>query len=539
MSALPAPGRLIADKYRLLERIGTGGMSEVYRAEALATGRVVAVKLLLPHKLEDPNFVARLFQEAHSGFRIRHSGLVQVHDTGQSEFGPFLVMDYLLGESVGRRLFEHGRFPTRAALATMLPVLDALQAAHDAGVVHRDIKPGNIFYSVEGPERVSVKLLDFGVAKVLWPTGAAPRTNTGIVMGTPDYLSPEQASGELALDGRSDVFAAGVVLFEMLTATRPFHAPTAVATAFKVTHGRTPLLRERGGPSDPTLQAIIERALAKRPDERYASARELGRELGSLCGSPAEQDAALRELVRPERFWSTERAGSGERPAAVRLAEEPSPPPSRASGWTPPSALPTNSAPRSATVRAASAEKQVRGIVLRSIDQYARQVFGDATRERIIAFLPKDVAAELEYESMQAIVLYDLDVLNRYADGVTREAAMGNVGWARAAGAWAVGGELGAVLRNALKPADVPVLLRRLTPTLSRLFSFGTWDLDDASRISTLRVGDMDRLGAPARLWLVGVIEGALAAAGARARTTIVRGDVAHAPQIILDVVTG
>lgn len=155
----------------------------------------------------------------------------------------------------------------------------------------------------------------------------------------------------------------------------------------------------------------------------------------------------------------------------------------------------------------------------------------------MLAQLPSELRRELEYGSMQAIVLYDVELLNRYAAAVTREAAMGNMGWARTAGAHAVGGELGAVLKSALRPGEVTVLLRRIHPALSRLYSFGSWSLEEGHPVSTLRVSDVEPLATAARLSrLVGVIEGALAAAGARARSTIARGDLAYAPQLVVDI---
>jgi len=231
MSVAAAAGRVLQGKYRLLERIGVGGMSEVYRAEALDDKRIVAVKLLMRDRADDPNLGARLVHEAQAVMRIRHPSIAEVFDVGQSEIGPFIVLEYLRGDSAARILSERGRFGLQATLATIFPVLDALVAAHEAGIVHRDIKPGNVFFAVDSRANLTVKLLDFGVAKTIWPTGPTPKTSTGVVMGTPDYLSPEQANGEWNIDGRSDLFAVGVVMFELLTATRPFHAPSAVATA--------------------------------------------------------------------------------------------------------------------------------------------------------------------------------------------------------------------------------------------------------------------------------------------------------------------
>ena len=268
----PATGLLIAGKYKLLERIGVGGMSEVYQAENVLIGRVVALKLLNPAQAGDRNQSARFFQEAQSVSRIRHPGLVDILDAGQGETGPYIVMEYLRGESVARVLARLGKLTVAAAVGTMLPVLDALSAAHEAGIIHRDLKPENIFYSIDERGELVVKLLDFGIAKMLWPAAPTPRTSTGVVFGTPDYLSPEQANGEVVLNGRSDLFAVGVVLYELLTGTRPFHAPTTVATAYKIAHARTPLLRDNGGPNEPTIDAILQRALAKRPDERLCDA---------------------------------------------------------------------------------------------------------------------------------------------------------------------------------------------------------------------------------------------------------------------------
>jgi serine/threonine-protein kinase len=529
MSAVPSPGRLIAQKYRLLERVGTGGMSEVYRAEELGAARTVAVKVLLPHKLDDPSFVARLFQEAASGRRIRHSGIVQIHDAGQSEYGPFLVMDFLNGENAGRRLLDHGPFSVPQALATVLPILEVLQAVHDAGVIHRDVKPGNVFYSVTGPRDVAVKLLDFGVAKVEWPTGTSPRTSTGVVMGTPDYLSPEQANGEHSVDGRSDVFSAAVVLFELLTGVRPFHAATAIATAYRVAHGRAPRLEECGAASDPKLQAILDRAMAKRPDERHSGPRELAAELEVIAPTADERRRVLAALVQPERFWGRTRAESGERESVPRSERRPSVPP-LPSAW--PGAAPAPSEER-------PPENEVRGVVLRAIDGYLRQVFGEGARQRVLSAVPTNVAAELRYGSMQAIVPYDVTALNHLCDRITTEAAMGNPGWARAAGAHAVRAELAPLIRPALASTTPDVVVRRLIPCLARFYSFGTWDYDDGHAVSTLHINDMQPLNAPARSWLVGVIEGAIAAAGGRARVTLVRGDAAYAPQLAVDVVAG
>ncbi len=570
----PAEGLLIAGKYKLLERIGVGGMSEVYRAENVLIGRVVALKLLNPAQAGDRNLSARFFQEAQSVSRIRHPGLVDILDAGQGETGPYIVMEYLNGESAARVLARLGRLPIAAAAGTVLPVLDALSAAHDAGIIHRDLKPENIFYALDDRGVLGVKLLDFGIAKMLWPAGPTPRTSTGVVFGTPDYLSPEQANGEVVLDGRSDLFAIGVVLYELLTGTRPFHAPTTVATAYKISHARTPLLRDNGGPNEPTIDAIIQRALAKRPDERYANAAEMAKEVATLC-TPNEMARGLMTLLEAPRAHNV----SGVRPAAVsrRNATHPGlgdaafdPPPSVVNprdGDTRPSLeyiprrptparisrpsmsdappvsreVPVTHTPTPASLGRSLPARFVgqchaRGIVLRAFDQHLVRSFGPVSRNEVIEALGPDRVEDLVQGTVQAIVYYDLDFVTRYIDRATTMLCRGNPAWCRIAGESSIEGELAQVLKMALRPDHFSTVLRRLVPVLSRLFDFGIWEVDGGEQVASIRVGDFEPASMGLRLWLVGVIEGALRACEASAHVTISRGDAAFAPQLVLDV---
>lgn len=572
MPVAAAAGRVLQGKYRLLERVGVGGMSEVYRAEALDDKRIVAVKLLMRERADDPNLGARLVHEAQAVMRIRHPSIAEVFDVGQSELGPFIVLEYLRGDSAARILSERGRFGLQATLATVFPVLDALIAAHDAGIVHRDIKPGNVFYAVDSRANLTVKLLDFGVAKTIWPTGPTPKTSTGVVMGTPDYLSPEQANGEWNIDGRSDIFAVGVVMFELLTATRPFHAPSAVATAYKIAHSRTPLLRDYDGPNSDTLQAILERALAKRADERHNNAGELRAELQTLAGTDAAMTRALAEVVRPERFLTE----SGEQPIApvvrgstapdgpmarrlsqpeVRISSPPASPVTperilnRSAAMRRADTLPETGNPfKSATPAPGAVHKlvgadsgrseHVRGVVLRAVDKYVLSTFGRGPRDRVLGALPKEIAQELELSALQAIVLYDLQAVNAYFESVTNDICQSNPSWARTAGIAGVRGDLAQILRSALRPGDLPVVLRRIMPVYSRLFDFGNWEVEATQLGATMRVGDFQSANLPLRLWLVGAIEGTISACDVPARTIVARGDVAHAPNLIVDVIS-
>ncbi|KYF74028.1 serine/threonine-protein kinase [Sorangium sp. So ce119] len=298
----PTPGLLVDNKYRLAERIGGGGMGDVFRAEHVLAGRAVAIKFLHPELADNSELSHRFFQEAQAVNRIRHPNIVDVIDAGVGELGPYIVMEHLDGESLGMALARFGRLDMEAAVGVAIPVLEALDAAHRAGIIHRDLKPENIFIAFD-PSRGSavVRLLDFGIAKVLDSDGPSPRTRTGVVFGTPDYLSPEQATGDSPLDGRSDLFSVGVLLYEVLTGTRPFRAPTAVATAFRVVHAEVPTLASAGVTVDPRLEAIVQRLLQKDPAKRFQTAGDVVRELERVAADAARRTAALGRLINVQR----------------------------------------------------------------------------------------------------------------------------------------------------------------------------------------------------------------------------------------------
>lgn len=298
----PTPGVLVDNKYRLAERIGGGGMGDVFRAEHVLAGRAVAIKFLHPELADNSELSHRFFQEAHAVNRIRHPNIVDVIDAGVGELGPYIVMEHLDGESLGMALARFGRLDMEAAVGVAIPVLEALDAAHRAGIIHRDLKPENIFIAFD-PNRGSavVRLLDFGIAKVLDSDGPSPRTRTGVVFGTPDYLSPEQATGDSPLDGRSDLFSLGVLLYEVLTGTRPFRAPTAVATAFRVVHAEVPTIASAGVTVDARLEAIVQRLLQKDPAKRFQTAGDVVRELERVAPDAARRTAALGRLINVQR----------------------------------------------------------------------------------------------------------------------------------------------------------------------------------------------------------------------------------------------
>ena len=250
-------------RYRLEARIGAGGMAEVWRAWDPQLERPVAVKVVQPTIARDPGFAERFAREARVAASLVHPHIVPVHDSGFDGETPWLVMALLTGGDL--------HDPVRAArgrekpLAFLAPLAAALDHAHARGIVHRDVKPANVLFDGDG----GLFLTDFGLAKVVCGLGL---TTSGIVLGTPSYMSPEQAQG-LAVDGRSDQFALGVVAFWLLSGRTPFEGDSGVAILHQVVHQKTPRLSKVNPAVPPALDAVIERALAKEPEERFASCR--------------------------------------------------------------------------------------------------------------------------------------------------------------------------------------------------------------------------------------------------------------------------
>ena len=220
----PLIGRVLGQAYVLLEKVGTGGMGAVYRAEQRTLGRTVAVKVIHAHLLHDPGVGDRFFNEAHAASRLSHPHLVSVIDFGKTEDGlPYLVMEYLRGRDLRSLLQEEGPLELSRALTIFQQVLEALAEAHALGVVHRDLKPANIVVEQTRAGCDFVKVVDFGLAKIIHGSSERALVTGDLVRGTPCYMAPEQAMGG-AIDPRTDIYAAGVTLFELLTGRPPFEA---------------------------------------------------------------------------------------------------------------------------------------------------------------------------------------------------------------------------------------------------------------------------------------------------------------------------
>lgn len=267
---------VIGDRYRLESQIATGGMGEVWRAHDMLLERTVAVKLLRESLAEDPVVSERFRREALMAARLSHPNMADVFDYVQAQDRPGIVMEYVEGETLADRIARDGALDITEAVRIVSALLAVLQMAHDAGIVHRDVKPGNVMISPTG----EVKVTDFGIARA---AGTETLTETGMVVGTAHYLSPEQVSGKPATP-MSDIYSAGAILYEMLTGVKPFAAETPLAVAMARLHADpTPPREHRADIPEPVAQ-IVERALAREPEGRYASADGMRTALESALG---------------------------------------------------------------------------------------------------------------------------------------------------------------------------------------------------------------------------------------------------------------
>ncbi len=279
--------------YDLIEEIGRGGMGIVYRAAQRSLGRVVALKTLLRRDLATPADLARFRSEAEAAARLDHAGIVSIFEVGDQDGLPFYSMQFVEGTTLAKRLAA-GPLPAREAAALLAKVADAVQAAHDRGVLHRDLKPSNILIDASGEPRVS----DFGLAKLL--TDELSVTHTGAILGTPCYMSPEQAAGSRGDVGpTSDVWSLGAILYQMLTGRPPFQAGTAMDTLLAVLESDPPLPRSIDAAVNRDLELIALKSLQKPQDLRYASAAALAADLrAALAGEPvAARRGGLGDVV--------------------------------------------------------------------------------------------------------------------------------------------------------------------------------------------------------------------------------------------------
>jgi serine/threonine protein kinase len=293
---------VLGGRYRVEARIGSGGMGEVYRGVDTVLDRTVALKILLPQFARDANFVDRFRREAQAAARINHPNIVGIYDSGSDDETPFIVMEFIEGRTLADFMSGGGRFTAVHAVEVTEKICDALAFAHAAGVIHRDIKPANVMVTRKG----EVKVMDFGIARIVAGPQTAPQTSA--VLGTAAYISPEQAQGQ-PVDGRSDIYSLGSVLYEMLTGKPPFTGDSPVAVAYKQVNEAPTLPSRSNADVSPLLDAVLMRALAKNPANRYQTAEEfradlerarLGQDVHATPLMPAG-DAATQLINRPQQ----------------------------------------------------------------------------------------------------------------------------------------------------------------------------------------------------------------------------------------------
>jgi serine/threonine protein kinase len=277
--------RVFSDRYELTHLIARGGMAEVYRARDRLLDRPVALKVLFPELSVDRAFVERFRREAQNAAKLSHPNIVPVFDWGEDAGSYFIVMEYIAGRALSAVLREAGPLDPARAADIASQVAAALASAHRHGVVHRDIKPGNVLITEDG----QVKVTDFGIARAV--NTEESLTQTGAVMGTATYFSPEQAEG-IEVDARTDIYSLGVVLFEMLTGRPPFLGETPVSVASKHVRDIAPMPRELLDTVPVELESVTMKAMAKLPDQRYPDADDFRADLlRFLEGQPVHAEA--------------------------------------------------------------------------------------------------------------------------------------------------------------------------------------------------------------------------------------------------------
>jgi len=317
---------VFSNRYEIQRGIARGGMAQVYLARDQLLDRPVAIKVLFPEFARDPSFVERFRREAQAAANLNHPNIVGIYDWGQERGTYFIVMEYVEGRSLRDLIRSQGALPPAQVAEIGAEIAGALAFAHRSGVVHRDVKPGNVLMTAAG----RVKVTDFGIARATQGNTGEALTQTGAVMGTATYFSPEQAQG-LPVDGRSDVYSLGVVLFEMLTGEPPFSGDTPVAVAYKHVREEAPRPSDRVLDVPPDLDQIVAAAMAKDLDVRYQSADDLRDDLVRFGrGKPpsaAPVTAAVAELptgagaTRTEAMPAAAAATQGEPPAGDYYAQ--------------------------------------------------------------------------------------------------------------------------------------------------------------------------------------------------------------------------
>jgi len=358
---------MVVGRYALVSLLGDGGMGSVYKAADQLLHRFVAIKLLHPQIAESDALVQRFVREARAAAAVHHPNIVDVLDFGQVERTPYLVMEYLRGRSLAHAIEHDGPLPVARACAIASHALAGLHAAHERGILHRDLKPANLMLVAHLGDRDFVKICDFGFAALLVPEGRADRTLTPerTLVGTPAYAAPERFRGQDRRDPRTDLYAIGVVLYEMLAGRRPFDAPSFAELARKIKADAPAALADVRGDVPPALEAAVLRALAKEPEQRWANAAEFAAALvpfGGYTFPKASDDA-------PSESFTMDLIKIRARDTVQRRSIPPAPP---AAVEAPPGRV-----------------RALEGTVVHALLQFVATRFGDRALVGLLASLPE------------------------------------------------------------------------------------------------------------------------------------------------------
>jgi len=312
-------GEVLAGKYRIDRVLGTGGMGIVVAATHLKLDQRVAIKFLLPEALKKPEAVERFTREARAAVQIQSEHVARVIDVGEFEGGaPYIVMEYLEGYDMATLLEQGGPLPIGEVIDAVLQACEAIAEAHALGIVHRDLKPANLFRTQRADGSPIVKVLDFGISKALRP-GAPPLTRSSATIGSPLYMSPEQIRSSRDVDARTDIWALGVILYQLLAGRPPYQGDNAAELAAKIVEDPPPSLREIRPEIRPSLEAAVFRCLEKSPSKRWENVAELARALADhgMVSAPASADRVER-IINAAGLGVTLPADTADASSAVR-----------------------------------------------------------------------------------------------------------------------------------------------------------------------------------------------------------------------------
>jgi serine/threonine protein kinase len=339
-------GELLDTKYRLLRRLGEGGMGVVYEADHVQLGRRCAVKFVHPEIARNPEVSQRFLREARAAAGIGHPGIVQIHDVAVTSDGThYLVMEFLEGESLAARLAREHRLPPATAVEIVGQTLGALSAAHREKIVHRDLKPDNLFLAGP-PANPTVKILDFGICKMDVGDGATRMTQSGAVLGTPFYMAPEQANAQPDIDHRLDLYAMGVILYECVTGRVPFTGENFTQIVMRILTERPVPPRTLDPALPPALETVILTAMAREREARFPTAGRMLQALAPFLGARSRVRSELEEEVPPSVPPGAAAAVPAPAPVPTPpVAHPPVPPTMKASAWQAATAPPAAAVP--------------------------------------------------------------------------------------------------------------------------------------------------------------------------------------------------